>query len=308
MWLKGLRRCRHSGADTTGTIKSYHGALKRWMKMDRWGTQGRRLDWLIAKLNKSVQTHYLYKLDLKALGFVKNKKIAEIVTNSVFGAKSIKDENIKLPEEDRGPWLVQSTKDAAIWYKVYAPCTEYACCNCEWSIRGNFCKHQVAILKGFGISIDIIIEFCGTWYGTNQGGVIPMFGACHIPDAKDPFGELEDDDGFQEEDVEGNLRSWEDPNFDGLEETMEENIIVQDTYEQEISKVMKQFKKGAKEMEDLMQEGGLHLAHYGMAEFRILLGKMRALNVNGANDHLHPRTHFQTMDDGVPNTIRRHRD
>ena len=136
MWLKGLRR-----ADTTSSIESYHGALKRWMKIDRRGTQGRRLDWLIVKLNESVQSHYLYRLDLKALGFVKNKKIVEIVTNSVLGAKSIKDENIKLPEDDGKLWLVQSTKDAAIWYKVCVPCIKYACCNCEWSIRGNFCKH-----------------------------------------------------------------------------------------------------------------------------------------------------------------------
>ena len=34
-----------------------------------------------------------------------------------------------------------------------------------------------------------------------------MFGACNIPDVKDPFGELEDDDGFREEDVEANLPS-----------------------------------------------------------------------------------------------------
>ena len=32
-----------------------------------------------------------------------------------------------------------------------------------------------------------------------------MFGAYHIPDAEDPFVELEDDDGFQEEDVKANL-------------------------------------------------------------------------------------------------------
>ena len=61
-------------------------------------------------------------------------------------------------------------------------------------------------------------------------------------------------------------------------------------------------------MEDLMQEGGLHLAQHGMAEFIILLEKMRVLNVNGANDHLHSRTHFQTVDNGVPNIIKRNRD
>ena len=162
LWLKGLRRCCHSGADTTGTIESYHEALKRWMKIDRWRTQGRCLDWLIVKLNESVQSYYLYMLNLKALRFVKNKKIAKIVTNSIFGAKSIKNENIKLPKDDGRSWLVQSIKDATIWYKVCAPCTEYACCNCEWSICGNFCKHQVAFLKSFGISTNIIIEFCGT--------------------------------------------------------------------------------------------------------------------------------------------------
>ena len=55
------------------------------------------------KLNESVQSHYMYRLDLKPLGFVKNKKVVEIVINSVLGAKSIKDENIKLPEDDGRP-------------------------------------------------------------------------------------------------------------------------------------------------------------------------------------------------------------
>ena len=45
-----------------------------------------------------------------------------------------------------------------------------------------------------------------------------------------------------------------------------------------------------------------------MAEFRILLGKIKALNVNGASDHLHPHTHFQMVDNGVLNTIERNRD
>ena len=89
---------------------------------------------------------------------------------------------------------------------------------------------------------------------------------------------------------------------------MEENIIVEDTYEQEISKVMKEFKKGVQEMEDLMQEEGLHLVQHRMVEFRILLGKMKALNVNDANDRLHPCTHFQTVDIDSSNTIARNQD
>ena len=49
------------------------------------------------KLNESVQRQYMYRLDLKALA-----------------TKSIKDENIKFPEDDGRPWLVQSMKDVAI--------------------------------------------------------------------------------------------------------------------------------------------------------------------------------------------------
>ena len=44
--------------------------------------------------------------------------------------------------------------------------------------------------------------------------------------------------------MEANLPSWEDSKSNWPEKTMEENIIVEDTYEQEISKVMKEFKKG----------------------------------------------------------------
>ena len=57
-----------------------------------------------------------------------------------------------------------------------------------------------------------------------------------------------------------------------------------------------------------MQERGLYLIQHGMTEFRILLEKMKALNVNGENDHLHPRTHFQTVDNGLPNTIVQNQD
>ena len=119
-----------------------------------------------------------------------------LVRNSILVAGSIKDENIKLLEDDGKPGWIQNIKDAAISYKVFAPYTKYACCNYKWSIRSNFYKHQVAILNFFGISTNTIIEFCGTWYRINRGGVISRFRVCNIPDAENPFAELEDDDGF----------------------------------------------------------------------------------------------------------------
>lgn len=70
--------------------------------------------------------------------------------------------HIIAPIEDGTVWRVQSTVDNNVWYSVSFPCTKYACCDCEWSIRRNFCKHQIAILLTFGISADTIVEFCGT--------------------------------------------------------------------------------------------------------------------------------------------------
>ncbi len=61
-------------------------------------------------------------------------------------------------------------------YKVPLPFTKYACYTCEWAFCGNLCKHQVVIfftctnlIKGH------IIQYCGTWYGSDHGGFATMF-------------------------------------------------------------------------------------------------------------------------------------
>ena len=60
---------------------------------------------------------------------------------------------------------------------------------------------------------------------------------------------------------------------------MKEDIIIEDTNHQEISKVVKEFKKSIQKMEDLMQKRELCLVQYTMVEFQILLKKMIMLNV-----------------------------
>ena len=43
------------------------------------------------------------QIELEGARIRKEQEDSRIVTNSVLGAKSIKDENIKLPEDDGGP-------------------------------------------------------------------------------------------------------------------------------------------------------------------------------------------------------------
>ncbi len=61
-------------------------------------------------------------------------------------------------------------------YKVPLPFTKYACCTCEWVLCENLCKHQVAIfLTCTNLTKENIIQYCGTWYGSNCGGFVAMF-------------------------------------------------------------------------------------------------------------------------------------
>ena len=62
------------------------------------------------------------------------------------------------------------------WYSLTYLHRDYACCDCEYAIRGNFCKQQAAIiLKTTDVDQDCIVEYCGMYYGTTRGGLTEMF-------------------------------------------------------------------------------------------------------------------------------------
>jgi hypothetical protein len=46
----------------------------------------------------------------------------------------------------------------------------------KWALRGNLCKHQVAIfLTCIDLTKKYIIQYCGTWYGYDRGGFATRF-------------------------------------------------------------------------------------------------------------------------------------
>jgi hypothetical protein len=43
-------------------------------------------------------------------------------------------------------------------------------------LHGNLCKHQVAIfLTCIDLTKEYIIQYCGTWYGSDRGSFVTMF-------------------------------------------------------------------------------------------------------------------------------------
>jgi len=117
---------------------------------------------------------------MKKRRFIRNKVVERIVKTSVEKATLISHTNVTHGIDDSNEighaWMVRSQQHPNMTYKVPLPFTKYACCTCEWALRGNLCIHQVAIfLTCTDLIKENIIQYCGTWYGSNRGGFAAMF-------------------------------------------------------------------------------------------------------------------------------------
>ena len=126
MWVVGDRKIPHAGQDTTAAIESFHSNMKSVLRQSKRKLIGRRMDWLIYELIGNVTEKYDYTDWSKQNGFVKNKKLRQIMVNSIIQANSIPNENVVLPLYIGGPALVRSSKQGHIAYAVHNPCTEWA--------------------------------------------------------------------------------------------------------------------------------------------------------------------------------------
>ena len=110
-----------------------------------------------------------------------NKTIENFVQKSILKSRDIKSIHMIPPTYAGESWIVKSL-DADHSYEVHRPYLKYACCSCPWGLRGNFCKHQYAIiLQHTDVSESMLLKFCGSYFGTNRGGLGAMFEA-PVPD------------------------------------------------------------------------------------------------------------------------------
>ncbi len=129
--------------------------------------------------NKVVK-HYMHMIKMKRCGFIKNKVVEHIVKMNIEKDTLIPHTHVTHgiydSNETSHAWMVQTQQHLNMTYKVPLPFTKYVCCTCEWVLRGNLCKHQVAIFLTCTDPIKIyIIQYCGTWYGSDRGGFATMF-------------------------------------------------------------------------------------------------------------------------------------
>jgi hypothetical protein len=142
LWMVGVRRVPHSNQDTQASIESYHGALKCWLALDTKDLKGRRIDSLVWRLTITIARHYMHTLEMKKKGFIKNKVMEAIITQSVEKVALIPLTHVYQPTlESDGPWGVRSQHLPNVIYAVKFPFTEIFCYTCEWALQGNMCKH-----------------------------------------------------------------------------------------------------------------------------------------------------------------------
>ncbi len=122
----------------------------------------------------------------------------------------------QLTLESDGVWGIRNQCLPNVIYAMKFPFTEIFCCTCEWSLRGNMCKHQiVVIIICTNIFQENIIHYCGTWYGSHRGGLGHMFtDPQHIPE------DMESNDDDKDEHFKGDGIM----EFDGLM-NMEQNDL-----------------------------------------------------------------------------------
>ncbi len=174
LWMVGFWWVPHSNQDTQRLIESSHGALKCWFSLEIKGFWGWRINWLMWRLKTIVANHYMHTAEMKKRRFIKNKVVERIVKTNIQKATLIPHTNATHGIDDSNKnshaWMVWSEQHPNMTYKVPLPFTKYVYCTCEWALRGNLCKHQVAIFLTctdfikkisfniVGHSMDLIVE------------------------------------------------------------------------------------------------------------------------------------------------------
>ena len=224
------------------------------------------------------------------------------VRESVNLSYSIDEEWILEPTSERKHWICRSATYPQNWYSLTYSYRDYVCCDCEYAIRGNFYKHQAAIiLKTTDVDQDCIVEYCGTYDGTACGRLVEMFKSeRRFRDEDGLDGDVIIDLNDTCSDVASNLDDLE----IGIKLSQKDDTIEVD---EDIlhAKVIKEHAKDYKKFEKLIEGNGLRMTEYATSEFRALLNRMSELCLADYQDTLHPETQFVKLNGGMGNSIRR---
>lgn len=145
MWLSTMRALPLASQEASGAIEAYHVKLKTKLFDDSHLGALQRVDWLVHKLTTELHSSYWLDRYADESDSFQNVKDEYIASTSWHRAMQIPNSAVTLDDKEHLFARVSSQKDSSLTHLVWNPGSEFAFCDCAWSMQGNICKHVVKV-------------------------------------------------------------------------------------------------------------------------------------------------------------------
>ncbi|XP_073150535.1 uncharacterized protein [Henckelia pumila] len=145
MWLSSMKTLPIASQEASGAIEAYHVKLKTKLYDDSHLGSLQRVDWLVHKLTTELHSSYWLDRFADENDSFQNVKDEYIASTSWHRALQIPDSSVTIDDKDCLFAKVLSKKDSSLTRVVWNPGSEFAHCDCEWSLLGNLCKHVIKV-------------------------------------------------------------------------------------------------------------------------------------------------------------------
>lgn len=145
MWLSTIGSLPLASEEASGAIEAYHVKLKVKLFDDSHLGALQRVDWLVHKLTTELHSSYWLDRYADESDSFQNVKEEYIASTSWHRALQIPDSAVTLDNPDHLFAKVLSQKDSNLTRLVWNPGSEFAFCDCAWSMQGNLCKHVIKV-------------------------------------------------------------------------------------------------------------------------------------------------------------------
>lgn len=142
MWLTAMKTLPLASQEASGAIEAYHVKLKLKLFDDSHLGALQRVDWLVHKL--TTELHSSYWLDRYADESDSFQTVKDEYINSTSWHRALQIPDTDVTLHDLFAKIV-SQNDRTRVHLVWNPGSEFAFCDCKWSLRGNLCKHVVKV-------------------------------------------------------------------------------------------------------------------------------------------------------------------
>ncbi|RRT50122.1 hypothetical protein B296_00051941 [Ensete ventricosum] len=145
MWLGTIKSLPLASQESCGAIEGYHVKLKLKVYDDSHLGALQRVDWLVHKLTTELHSGYWLDLYADESGSFPSVKEEYILSTSWHRALQVPDDAVTFDDKEHLFAKVLSQKDGGQERMVWNPGSEFALCDCSWSMQGNLCKHIIKV-------------------------------------------------------------------------------------------------------------------------------------------------------------------